>query len=358
MIKRPKLVHLTAIDSGDAIHIRASLSLSSQAKFDFMADELSDFSPSKPLKSLGLLRSRTFKLTILGLGIGGDLLTTREIETDDFGNVSYRIMHPTSHHIERIQIYETKTFEGIDALIGTYIPVKLPKIKKIIISDFDKTLVDTRYSSPRELFLSLRNPISYFPKVEPSVEIMKNYMDQGHIPFILSASPHFYLNAIRDWLYQNQIFTNDIFLKDYRNIFSFFSGDLTTKDLKSQGFYKLQQLVNVLLMTGVPDELVLMGDGFESDTLIYLCLVAILQKKIDPRELWVLIKAEESFQLKKNQNSILLNHLYQLRNLVNTKTKIKVYIRCTKKNHQSWLDKRMHPELLNQLKHHVHFYVG
>ena len=57
----------------------------------------------------------------MGLGLHGDLLLTREIETDDFGNVSFRLMHPLPDHIHRVQLFETKTFEGIDALIGTYI---------------------------------------------------------------------------------------------------------------------------------------------------------------------------------------------------------------------------------------------
>ena len=168
-----------------------------------------------------------------------------------------------------------------------------------------------------------------------SVEILHRYIRRGHHPFILSASPHFYEDAMRDWLYKNNIFSAGIFLKDYRHFFSFLDGELTTKDLKLQGLYKLNHLLDILLMTGIPDELVLMGDNFESDPTIYLTLTKILREDIDPWVIWNEIKEQDIFQLKKKQNSQFLNKIYQLDNLLTRKRKenrgkkigIKIYIR-------------------------------
>jgi hypothetical protein len=167
------------------------------------------------------------------------------------------------------------------------------------------------------------------------VNILKKAIHQGHHPFILSASPHFYEDAIRDWLYKNNIFSAGIFLKDYRQFFSFLEGDLTAKDIKGQGLYKLNHLLDILLMTGVPDELILMGDNFESDPIIYLTLAKILTMNIDPWIIWNSIKDEETFLLKRKQNSQLLNKIFQIDNLLIRRKKdkptrpmsIKIYIR-------------------------------
>ena len=75
-------------------------------------------------------------------------------------------------------------------------------------------------------------------------------------------------------------------------------------------------------MTGIPDELTLMGDNFESDPIIYLTLAKILTLNIDPWIIWNNIRDEEIFQLKKKQNSQLLNKVFQLDNLINRKKKI------------------------------------
>ena len=71
-------------------------------------------------------------------------------------------------------------------------------------------------------------------------------------------------------MYQNKIFTAGIFLKDVRQVFSLWDGDLSPRDITHQGLYKLNQLLDIINMTDIPDELVLMGDNFESDPVIYL----------------------------------------------------------------------------------------
>ena len=362
-MRRPKLVHFTGIESDEYIHIRASMTYSSHGRFEILDEigqNLKDIVPTKPIQSMGLLSSNEFRLKVVGLATNDKEVTVRSFDSDSFGNFNFKIPQPEHLNVSKLRLYETKSHPGLELLIGSFIPTVIPKPKKILITDFDKTLVDTRYSSMKELYLSLKNPIHYFPPVEKSLELVKGLIHEEHSAFILSASPHFYENAIRDWLYQRQIFTGNIFLKDYRNIFSFFEGDLSTKDLKSQGFYKLNTLVDILLMTGIPDELVLIGDGFESDTIIYLTLAAVLVDRYDPWTLWNNIKREESFKLTNQQHFRFLSKFYQLKNMSNArpKCKLKIYIRCKEHMLETLQSRVFKLDFANQLKHLVNYYVG
>jgi phosphatidate phosphatase APP1 len=309
---------------------------------------------------MGLLSSNQFRLKVIGLSKDDQEVVTRYFDSDTFGNFHFKIPQTIENSVVKIKLFETQSYPGLELLIGSFIPTQIQNPKKIIITDFDKTLVDTKYSSLKELYLSLRNPIHYFPPVKESIDLVKSYIQQDFQPFILSASPHFYENAIRDWLYQRQIFTGNIFLKDYRNIFSFFEGDLSTKDLKSQGFYKLNTLVNILLMTGIPDELILVGDGFESDTIIYLTLGAVLIERYDPWTIWNLIKKEESFLLTNQQHFHFLSKLYQLKNMSDghSRGKLKIFIRCKEPMLQQLNSRVFNLEFANKLKHLVTYYVG
>ena len=362
-MRRPKLVHFSGIESDQYIHIRASMSYSSQARFhllDEINQNLKEIVPTKPIESLGLLSSNEFRLKVIGLTSNDEESTIRSFDSDSFGNFNFKIPQPSTEKVAKIKLFETRSHPGLELLIGSFIPTKIRTPKKIIITDFDKTLVDTRYHTMKELYLSLRNPVSYFPPVPSSIELMKNFIDEDHQPFVVSASPHFYENAIRDWLYQHEIFTGNIFLKDYRNIFSFFEGDLSTKDLKTQGFYKLNTIVNILLMTGIPDELVLMGDGFESDTLIYLTLAAVLIGRYDPWTIWNQTKKEESFKLTTQQHVKFLSQFYLLKNMsdAHAKGNIKIYIRCKEHMLENLNNRTFNLEYANKLKHLVHYYVG
>jgi hypothetical protein len=362
-MRRPKLVHFTGIESDEYIYIRASMTYSSQGRFEILDEinqNLKEIVPTKPIQSMGLLSSNEFRLKVIGLSRDDQEMMVRSFDSDTFGNFNFKIPQPESKNIAKLKLFETKSHPGLELLIGSFIPTTIQKPKKILITDFDKTLVDTRYSSLKELYLSLKNPIHYFPPVDKSIEIVKDFIKREYQPFVVSASPHFYENAIRDWLYQRQIFTGNIFLKDYRNIFSFFEGDLSTKDLKSQGFYKLNTIVNILLMTGIPDDLILIGDGFESDTVIYLTLAAVLVGRYDPWTLWNHIKREESFLLTNQQHFRFLSKFYQLKNMsdAHPKGKLQIYIRC-KPQMMGPLQKRLFKlDFANQLHHLVNYYVG
>ncbi len=329
-MKRSKLIHFTAIQTQSKFSIRASINYSSITS-DHSTIKGSEQLITAPFQSLSLLGSDVFRIKLIGLNQSRQRVFRKIFESDSYGNFEFKIpINDDSKDITSFQIYEISSLPGIELLLGTRIPIKLKYPKKVIISDFDKTLVDTRYSTPVEVYESLRNPINFFPTIAPSVEIFKKYIDQEFQPFILTASPHFYENAIRDWLYQNKIYTAEIFLKDYRKIISIVDGLLTTKDLKSQGFYKLNHLVNILIMTGIPEELVLMGDGFESDPLIYLTLVALLENRQEPLLIWDQIKKLKSFKLNRKQDSLFLSRVYELQNEIkrkNVKCSYRIYIR-------------------------------
>jgi phosphatidate phosphatase APP1 len=362
-MRRPKLVHFTGIESDEYINIRASMTYSSQGRFEILDEinqNLKEIVPTRPIQSMGLLSSNEFRVKVIGLSQDDTEVLVRSFDSDSFGNFNFKIPQPEQKNVAKLKLYETKTHPGLDLLIGSFIPTKIQNPKKIIITDFDKTLVDTRYSSMKELYLSLRNPIHYFPPVDKSIELVQGFIKTDFQPFIVSASPHFYENAIRDWLYQRQIFTGNIFLKDYRSIFSFFEGDLSTKDLKSQGFYKLNTIVNILLMTGIPDDLVLVGDGFESDTIIYLTLAAVLVGRYDPWTLWNNIKREESFKLTNQQHFRFLSKFYQLKNMsdAHPKGKLKIYIRCKPHMVEALENRIFKLDFANNLKHLVQYYVG
>lgn len=333
-MKRPHLVHFLAIVTDDSINIKASITM----KENLMAQNLDfDIVTTKlPIQALRLLNGYQFTMKIIGVSKDQREIYKKSFESDSFGNFNFKIpLTKEREEIEILQIYETKKRPGLELHLGTYIPLRIFSPKKLIICDFDKTLVDTKYSTTKEVYRSLTRSLEENPTVASSVEILHRYIRRGHHPFILSASPHFYEDAMRDWLYKNNIFSAGIFLKDYRHFFSFLDGELTAKDLKLQGLYKLNHLLDILLMTGIPDELVLMGDNFESDPTIYLTLTKILREDIDPWVIWNEIKEQDIFQLKKKQNSQFLNKIYQLDNILTRKRKesrgkkigIKIYIR-------------------------------
>lgn len=335
-MKRPNLVHFLAIVTDDAISIKASITLKENQLAKYHNIDIEIPTPKFPIQALRLLNAYQFTLKIVGLNREHKEVYKKSFESDSFGNFNFKIpLTEERKEIEILQLYEIKKRPGLELHLGSYIPLKIQSPKKIIICDFDKTLVDTKYSTTKELYRSLTSPLENFPTVASSVEILHRFIMAGHHPFILSASPHFYEDAMRDWLYKNNIFSAGIFLKDYRHFFSFLEGELTTKDLKHQGLYKLNHLLDILLMTGIPDELVLMGDNFESDPVIYLTLAKILREDIDPWIVWNEIKEQDIFQLKNQQNSQFLNKIYQLDNLLtrerkkypNKKTHIEIFIR-------------------------------
>lgn len=374
-MKRPTLVHFLAIMTEESLNIKASITMKENV---LMAHPPQGFArevaqgivreiekelptPRFPIQAYKLLSGSAFQFRILGINQDQEIVFKKNYETDSFGNLTFKIpLNDERKNIKALQVYEVGKEPGLELHLGTFIPLRIENPKKIIVCDFDKTLVDTKYSTTSELYKSLTKPLEYFPTVTNSVELLKSYIAEGYHPFILSASPHFYEEAMRDWLYKNQIYTAGIFLKDYRQLFSLFELDLTPKDLKVQGLYKINHLIDILLLTGIPDELVLMGDNFESDPIIYLSLNSLLAETQDPWQLWNFLRKLDAFQMNKKQNSILLNKIYQVSNLLSAMTQeqkekmlVKIFIR--KKVQEDSIEA---PELLSPLLENVNLYEG
>ena len=353
-MKRPTIVHFLAIMTEENLNIKASLTVkenivtnqSPKSMARGIAKEIAKEIPPPrfPIQAYKLLTGNTFKVKVMAYDSQQEIVFKKTFDSDKFGNIHAKIsLDKDQNEVSALQVYEVSSEVGLDLHMGTFIPLSISNPKKIIICDFDKTLVDTKYSTTTEVYRSLTKPLSYFPTITNSVEILKSYIEKGYHPFILSASPHFYEEAMRDWLYQNQIYTAGIFLKDYRRLFSLLELDLTPKDLKIQGLYKLNHLLDILMLTGIPDDLVLMGDNFESDPVIYLSLASLLNGHQDPWQLWNYLRKVDAFQMNKKQNSILLNKVYQIHNqltqkkkVVNKDVNIKIYIR--KKVNETKLD--------------------
>ena len=247
-MKRPHIVHFLSVKTEEHLHIRCSVTLKEVPSFHENVSvsnmaiglvkgiEKELPKPSFPIQAYRLLGSYEFKIKVIGLKDTHQEVYKKTLETDSFGNLNFKVpLNEVRRDISVLQIYEVGHRKGIELHLGTFIPLTIFHPKKLVISDFDKTLVDTRYSTTSELYTSLTKPVEYFPTVPGSVELIKSYINRGYHPFILSASPHFYEDAMRDWLYNKQIFTAGLFLKDYRKIFSLTEGDLTPKDLKVQG---------------------------------------------------------------------------------------------------------------------------
>lgn len=337
-MKRPQLIHFFAIATTEQISVKAFVSFNRLDEKYRNGKRL----PQKPYQAFRLLRAHRFSLKVIGLDANQNNIFEEDYKSDFFGKFNFKIpTNKESTKPETLQLYETSVFPGIQINLGSHIPLKMMAQKKIIICDFDKTLVDTKYSSLLEIYNSLTNPLENFPILKKSITILQDFVKKEYHPFILSGSPHFYENAIRDWLYRNNIYTAGIFLKDYRQIFSIMYGILALKDIKTQGLYKMIHLVDILLMTGIPDALVLMGDNFESDPIIYLTLATILEDELDPWTVWNMVKKQESFRLTNSQNTCLLEKLYQLRQMTisrknflenNGQIDINIFIRRKHKN--------------------------
>ncbi len=352
---RPYLVNFSAIISENQLSIRASLS-----KATTPVPQNAKNISSTPIQSLSLFRKDLYRIKIKGLDQNQQIILNKEFDSDNYGNFEIRLPAIINGSaIQNLLVYEVSIIQGLDLHLGSFIPLQIANPKKIVISDFDKTLVDTKYHTPKEVYYSLNKPLSYFPTVQKSIDILTSLIDKGHQPFILSASPHFYENAIRDWLYQHQIFVSNIFLKDYRDFFSIFDGRLSTKDLKVHGFHKINKLIDILLMTGIPDELVLIGDGFESDPFIYLTLVELLEDKTDPLKLWRSIKNHNFFNLTSKQDSIFITKFYQLYELSRAKRDItiEIYIRATTNNLNDLKDKEFTNPNYTQRNKTVNYYT-
>jgi len=346
-MKRPIIINFFSIITGKGLSISAFVS---KAK-NCVSNDIPSESTTAPIESYRQLGSNKYILKINFIDKKGEILKKKVFETDSLGNIyiKYPLKENERSSLNAIEIYEISYSSGIEFYLGSFIPIKSEAENKVIICDFDKTLVDTKYSNTLEVFNSLTKPITDFPKVIRSIEILKEHIVDKYHPFILSASPLFYSDAISNWLYQNAIYTAGVFLKDFRKLFSVLDKELTFKDLSGQGSYKLGQLLSIIDLTDLPDELVLVGDNFESDPIIYQILAKFLMGDISASMLLKDLKNRPEFKLNKKQQSILLNKLFRIEDNLKRKEKpikIKILIRKYDKDTYELLDNDTHMEKL------------
>src|SRR5690606_22258812 len=116
---------------------------------------------------------------------------------------------------------------------------------------------------------------------------------------------------------------------------------------------------DLLLMTGIPDEIVLMGDAFESDTFIYLTLLSVIAERYDPWKLWGKIKKERPFLLTSKQDSQFLTKFYQLSEMARLKPlkNFRVLIRYNEQKKIRREDFSFPISLMEKLFEKVEFYL-
>lgn len=358
-MERPQLASISLIGTNQKLSVRALVDTIEIKELEMPVFEID--SQHTPWSNIRFFPRKKYVLKLECLNNEHKVLYTKDATSHDFGLFLIDLpMFVGKDKVHCVKIFETSIVRGVECFLGHFFPTHLPENSKIIISDFDKTLVDTRYSTAKEMLDSIRKPLSNFPTIPSSVQLLKSYIERDFLPFIVSASPHFYERSFRDWLYQNDINTSHIFLKDYRKILSFFNEELTPKDIKHQGFYKLSTIVDILLMCQLPSEIVLMGDGFESDMLIYIVIKLIITEKVDPYQLWKDLAQKRDFTLNAKQQSQFLLKVYELSNLSRLKwaCNVTIYIRCNEEIIKTIKSRDLGNKKWNQQIQHVKFYTA
>jgi hypothetical protein len=116
--------------------------------------------------------------------------------------------------------------------------------------------------------------------------------------------------------------------------------------------------MEIMMMCGHAQDLVLMGDGFESDLFIYTIFQRILSKKADPHHLWRMVLSRKEFNLTSNQQATFLLKVYELTARLASRPAInvKIHIRCKVNMINEIYQKDLGDKELNKLKELVHFY--
>ena len=316
---RPKVISLNSVCTNKKLSIKLCVGLEPAR-------------PTKnkkitPISRLTLLKKNKFNIFIKVLGKNES--HEQVVTTDSFGNAFLKQELKSNIDIE-FKVYVNDKVQNVRFFLGSFRPSTLDDKRKIIISDFDKTLVDTKYSTLKELYNSLTKPVSDFPQVKSFLKLFKDNINDGYLPFILSSSPNFYGPTIKQWLSEQGISDQNIFLKDYRHFFSFFSTELFFKDISTHGVHKLNSLIDIFLMTEIPNHIVLLGDSSEADPLIYSIFYKISLGSFAPDDLWDEIKTKNEFRLTDSQSLQFLGKLYEVKNKLSKKKKetvINIFIR-------------------------------
>ncbi|MDH4468810.1 MAG: hypothetical protein QE271_12195 [Bacteriovoracaceae bacterium] len=327
-IKRPVLIKWVCIARESSIHFLAEV--------DRELTQLNIFRKSKkirpfttPWDHLHFFSEKKYALMMIGLNSIGRIIYKRFFFSHSNGLFQGQIPRTSNlgEQIHSLRVYECGVKIGSYYYLGTFLPQILTHPYKIIISDFDKTLLETKYSTTKEMWKSVTSPMNKYPSLQKGLDLLQLFVIKGHQAFVVSASPYFYERPIRQWLYQHHIYTASIFLKDYRIILSPLNFLLGTKDISTHGFYKLSQIITILELTGVPDELVLMGDNFESDPLIYKLVYALLMRNLESHHALRFFEKIPAFKMNVTQKTFFLSKFQSILSRHQKPKHIKILIR-------------------------------
>lgn len=328
-----KLVSFNCYTTRHTLKVRAHLKMQSR-------EEVYDQKALSPFRSLMQFKSSTIALKLEIFDSSKKLITNGDFTTDRFGNLNTTLSLPPKIAPHLIKIYSLKPHYQFLAEVS---PERLGRHENIVICDFDKTLVETQYHSLKEIYDSLTNSLNRYPVVKKSVELFRDLLKKDYHPFIVSASPHFYELTIRQWLAEQNLPQCPITLKNFRDIFSRWYDRLTLKDLAIHGNYKLHAILDILLMTGIPKNLALIGDSSETDAEIYLIIKKILTSDAGAWALWQEVKDKKCFRLTPRQSSKILRKINLLHGKIKlargrgTQVEVHIYIRDIKNNGQEVL---------------------
>jgi len=266
----------------------------------------------RPISNWPMLLPRTYQLMIRFFDGTQEIADSKlELTTNLYGEIKITTLLP-NNKISSLKIYEVGSDPGISFYIGLYQINEITPKTKLIITDFDKTLIKTKYKTTSEIIRALTNRLTIFDRIESTYHKIKNEMQEKTTTLVLlSASPHFYAKPIKDWLKVNWLGEAAIILKDAREVLFHYKSNLSFKDLRLQGFYKLNALLDLVNLIGLPDEISLYGDAEESDPQIY-SIFAEICKGNNAYSLMNLINNERSFQLTLKQKVIIREKIEEL----------------------------------------------
>ncbi len=271
-----------------------------------------------PKNSFLALKQKNFSLKI-EIFKKKELLSEEFFMTSSEGFFSLKIPCPDSCDLLKLYYEEKKEW----LLLEEIKPIVIHPKSSLVISDFDQTLIQTQYRKIKEIYQALQKPLQQFSTIESSLELLKTY--SSYHSFVLSASPYFFYDLIKEWLIEKNITFEGILLKDIRHVLSL-KEELSFKDVKNQIYYKVSSIFQLLLSFGLPKNLVLIGDSFESDLLIYSIVKETISFEKDVSFLSEKIFQEVSLTTK--QKSDLLEKIHLLYMLKKPKDQtIEIFIR-------------------------------
>ena len=150
---RPELLKWVCIARDETMHILAEVDLE-EFHHSLWKKGQALASHSSPWENFSFLPEKKFVLLVMGLSSNGNVIYKRFFYNHTNGRFQFQIPRNSNQglSIHSLKVYEAGTKIGTYFYLGTYLPQILPKPSKVIITDFDKTLVETKYATTKKSF--------------------------------------------------------------------------------------------------------------------------------------------------------------------------------------------------------------